>query len=255
MIKPLLEGRRILICRPEPSAAELASVLESVGASVKRLPCIEIQRSEINREQKQHIFDLDQYKKIVVVSQFAAQAIAEEVDALWPQPPTNQTWFGIGRKTSQCLEAARLNTHKPQGDLSSEALLLEPDLKQVKGEKILIAKGHGGRSKLEQGLRDRGAKIHTIELYERIKPSYSESTLNNAIIDFQADSIIALSAETLDNFHSFAQSVSATPKQAILIVPSARVAHHAKSLGYLNVRVAEQLKPIDLIKCLARSNR
>lgn len=255
MIKPLLEGRRVLVCRPEPSATELATVLESVGAKVKRLPCIEIQRSEVSGEQKQHIYDLDQYEKVVVVSQFSAQAIAEEVDALWPQHPTNQTWFGIGRKTSQCLEEAGFKTYNPNADLSSEALLSEPKLKQVKGEKILLVKGHGGRSKLEQGLRDRGAKVHTIELYKRVKPSYSEAILNDAINDFQADSIITLSAETLDNFHGFAKSVSTTPKHAVLVVPSSRVAKHATSLGYLNVRVAEQLKPINLIKCLARQNR
>lgn len=252
MIKAVLEDQRVLVCRPEPSASELCKVLDSVGAQTRSLPCIEVQTIAIDPQSKRIIYDLDQYEKVVVVSQHAAKQLIALVDELWPQAPAKQKWFGIGRKTTQLLAEAGLDVSKPDQDFSSEGLLETPELLKVKSQKILIAKGKEGRSKLEQGLRNRGAKVTTIELYQRVAPKYSEAELQASIVDFGATSIVALSVETLDNFHRFATSLNAMPNQTRLIVPSERVAKHAETLGYQKVQVSEQLRPIDLIKALAR---
>ncbi|KZY82283.1 hypothetical protein A3742_18490, partial [Oleiphilus sp. HI0071] len=229
MIKAILEGHKVLVCRPEPSASELCKVLESVGAETYSLPCIEVRTLALTPQVKNIIYALDQYEKVVVVSQHAATQLIHYVDELWPQAPADQKWFGIGRKTTQLLAEADLSVSIPDQDYSSEGLLDTPELNHVKGQKILIAKGKEGRSKLEQGLRDRGAKVTTIELYERVTPEYSDQTLQESISDFGATSIVTLSAETLDNLHSLAKSISATPTGTRLIVPSERVAKHAQS--------------------------
>ena len=252
MIKAILEGHKVLVCRPEPSASELCTVLESVGAETCSLPCIEVQMLALDPQTKTIIYELDQYEKVVVVSQHAAAQLIGHIDELWPQAPAKQKWFGIGRKTTQLLAEADLDASEPDKDFSSEGLLENSDLKDVKGQKILIAKGKEGRSKLEQGLRDRGAKVTTIELYQRVAPEYSKKVLQESIVNFGASSIITLSAETLDNFHHFAKSLNAVPNETRLIVPSERVAKHAQSLGYKTAQVSEQLRPIDIIKALAR---
>jgi len=253
MIKPVLANRRVLVCRPEKAANELCTVLESVGAEAKPLPTIAIKAIEPTPEERSLIFDLDQFEKVIVVSQFAAEQITSLVDELWPQAPNNQTWFAIGRKTSSVLSASDLNVHAPEMDLNSEALLEVPQLQDVKAQKILIVKGRGGRSKLEQGLRDRGAKVSCIALYERLKPEYTASELTSALISFDPSAVVALSNETLDNLHSYAIQVSATLAPLTFIVPSERVALHAKALGYSKTVITEQLRPIDLIKSLAKS--
>jgi len=252
MIKPILEGHKVLVCRPEPSASELCQVLNSVGATTCAFPCIEIQTINIEAQSKSIIYELDQYEKVVVVSQHAAKLLVALVDEVWPQIPAHQKWFGIGRKTTQILQEAGFDVVSHEKDFSSEALLETPELTQVKGQKILIAKGKEGRSKLEQGLRDRGSRVQTIELYQRINPEYSKQQIEKSIIDFNASSIITLSAETLDNFHAMAKSVNAVPENTRLLVPSQRVAKHARSLGYKKVQFSEQLKPIDIIRALAR---
>lgn len=255
MIKPILEGRRILICRPEPSASELSKVLSSVGAECVSFPTIDINFIEPSAEDRQHILNLDQYSKVIVVSQFAAQGMVELIDTYWPQAPSNQHWFGIGRKTTQVLSEYGLNVHDSERDLSSEDLLQEPALENVKGEGILIVKGKAGRSKLEQGLRDRGAKIHQIELYERRLPNYSKEQVHSALVEFQADSIIALSNDTLENLaelctqHGLALS---SIQHRHLLVPSERVAHFASALGYTKTLISTQLKPINIIQTLAK---
>lgn len=253
MIKAVLEGRKVLVCRPEPAASELCQVLESVGAEAIALPTIEIKAISPSPEERAFIFDLDQFEKVIVVSQFAAQEVTQLVDELWPQAPDTQVWFGIGRKTSSVLTDANLNVHAPDKDLSSEALLETPQMQDVKAQKVLIVKGRGGRSKLEQGLRDRGAKVCCIELYERLQPEYTNAALNQALSAFKPTAVIALSSETLDNLHHYIQRVSGDLNRLTFVVPSERVAQHAKTLGFTKTVISEQLRPIDLIKSLAKA--
>jgi len=49
-IKPILAHSKVLVCRPEPAASELASVLRSVGANAKTLPCIAIEPTAVTPE-------------------------------------------------------------------------------------------------------------------------------------------------------------------------------------------------------------
>jgi len=252
MINNLLEGKRVLVCRPEPSASELSAVLSSVGATVQTLPTIEVEPLEVNDKQRSYLFDLDQYEKVIVVSQHAAHRICELIDEIWPQPPYPQRWFGIGRKTSEVLQQNSLDVMAPESDMSSEALLETPELQEVKGQKILIAKGRGGRSKLEQGLRDRGAKVQCIDLYQRKQPNYSDQELTSAFKNFQPDAIICLSTESLDNLHALTARVEHSLLNCLLVLPSERTKRHAKTLGYLNSRISDGLRPIDLIKTLTR---
>jgi uroporphyrinogen-III synthase len=250
-IKPILSGIKVLVCRPEPSASELCRVLESVGAEALSFPCLSIQKKELSGESKALIYELDQFEKVIVVSQHAAERIAQEVDALWPQKPEAQIWYAIGRKTADVLHQNDFNTHEPERDLNSEALLASPDLTNVKSQKILIAKGCGGRSKLEQGLRDRGARVSTLDLYERIETPYDAHEVKAALSDFAPHICIALSSETIDAVNRLAQSQSITTSELRLVVPSKRVARHAKALGFEHCLVSEDLRPIDLIKTIA----
>lgn len=252
-IKPILGGYNILVCRPEPSASDLCKVLESVGAKVLPFPCLKIEPLELAADSKTLIYDLDQFEKVIVVSQHAAERIAQEVDALWPQKPHAQLWFAIGRKTAQVLSQNGFNTYQPDSDLNSEALLACPDLADVKGQKILIAKGLGGRSKLEQGLRDRGARVSTLDLYRRIEISYEGQDIRAALSDFTPHVCIALSAETVDALYTLAQQENLDISGLALVVPSTRVAKHAKMKSFKQCIVSKDLRPIDLIKTIANN--
>ena len=62
MISAVLQGARILVCRPEPAASELVQVFESVGAVTYTFPTIAIEPIALRTEDQQKIYDLDQYK-------------------------------------------------------------------------------------------------------------------------------------------------------------------------------------------------
>jgi len=255
MIQPLLPDSRVLICRPEPSASELAKVLQSVGAECEVLPTLLIKPLELNAQARQKVIDIDQYDHVIVVSQHAATLGLSVIDEYWPQFPINQSWFAIGRKTSNVLKPANLELIEPNKDLSSEALLKISELKDVKNKKILILKGKEGRNKLELELSARGATVDTIELYERICPIYSSAELEASLVMFNPNYIVALSGETLLNLIKLSQSANIDLHNKALILSSERVANIAREHGLNLIYIANNLMPMDIIRCIAKARK
>lgn len=254
MTKPplpqILNGQRILVCRPQPDADHLCEALRATGANAEALPCIAISPCPPAPEQRQHILNLDQYALIIVTSQHAARYGLALVDEYWPQFPVQQRWVAIGRKTASILEEAGINVLHSHQDMTSETLLQLPELNAIQGKKVLVLKGMDGRKHLQQALMNRSARVDAVDLYQRSKPHYSGAALQRAFIEFQPGWCICLSAETLTNLHSYANEIGYDILNLRIIVPSKRVAQVAKSMGFTLTYVTENLMPIDIIRCL-----
>jgi uroporphyrinogen-III synthase len=255
LIKPILEGCKVLVCRPEPSASALAHVLSSVGASVEKLPGIDIVPLALSGVEKDHILNLDQFDHVIVISQHAAEIGISHIDQYWPQFPSNQKWHAIGRQTARSLpdELPSLNT--PSADLTSEELLEDSDFSKLKNKKVLILKGRGGRSTLHDKLSRLGASVSLVELYERRVPSYSSAHLNSKLTDFDPDYFIALSGETLTNLVAMFKQCEYDASQKGFILSSNRVANIAIEHGFNLIYVPKNLMPIDIIQCISKAQR
>lgn len=255
MIQQLLPDTRILICRPEPSATELSKVLESVGAECEILPTLIIEPLCLSAEARQKIMNLDQYDHVIVVSQHAANLGLTIIDEYWPQFPIQQNWFAIGRKTAHRLKQAELTLIEPNADLNSEALLNHTQLTQVDGAKVLILKGESGRDAIEVTLKKRGAEVDTISLYKRLCPQYSVIKLEESLISFNPNYIIALSGETLTNLIKLSQSITVDLQNKAFILSSERVANIAREKSYKRTFIAKNLMPMDIIRCIAQARK
>jgi len=255
MIQQLLPDTHVLICRPEPSASELSKVLESVGARCEVLPTLMIHPLVVTAEARQKIMDLDHYDHVIVVSQHAASLGLSIIDEYWPQFPTQQNWFAIGRKTANSLKPAGLNLIEPNEDLNSEALLNTKLLAKVNGAKILILKGKEGRNTIESELSKRGAAVDTISLYERVCPEYSSTELEASLLEFNPSYIVALSGETLYNLVQLSKKVNVDLKKKAFILSSERVANIAREQGFKLTYIANNLMPMDIIRCIAKARK
>lgn len=250
----LLDTKNILICRPEPSATQLATALSAMGAQCQTLPMLKIKPIDLSRADRQCILDLDQYQHIIVVSQHAAELAMEQIDEYWPQAPVQQKWYAIGRKTAEILSSANLDIVAPKQDLTSEALLETDEFKEIEGERVLVLKGLGGRDTIEKELSARGARVATLALYQRIKPDYASETLNKKIKHFNPDYIIALSGETLTNLLEHCQAYNIDLSERSFILSSIRVANIAYGKGIKNVLIPDNLMPMDIVKCIRKAN-
>lgn len=251
MIHPVLKDIPILICRPEPTASELAIALSAVGALCRKLPCLTINSLALSGESKQRILDLDQYSTVIALSQYAAKPALELIDEYWPQAPIQQTWYAIGRATANVIASNVDTLVEPEADFSSEELLELPGLQSFDDDRVLILKGKNGRDTIEKALTERGAKVDNLELYERVAPNYSNEEIETALIQFTPRYIVALSGETVRNLKRFADQIQLDLSQHHLIVPSERVAHVAMQAGFKLTYIPNNLKPIDIIRCIA----
>ena len=260
MIVKVLDNIRVLICRPEPSASELAHTLESVGATCHLIPAIERTPLALSEASKTKILNLDQYDHVISVSHMAAEIAMEHIDEYWPQLPVDQHWHAIGRKTAQVLDhhlqSYNIKLIRPEKDFTSEDLLNSfQNQAELQDKKILLLKGEGGRTHLRDELEKLGAQVDDVALYKRTMPSYSEDQIKAAFVKFEPDLIVTLSAETVENTFSLANSCEADLSDLTFIVSSERVGKVANEKGVTKCIVPNGLMPIDLIKAIAEFKR
>ena len=256
-----LKGVGILITRPEPAASALANALCEAGAHCQVLPAMAINALPVSPQLKHSILNLDQFDQIIAISQHAAELALNQIDQYWPQLPINLHWHGIGNKTNQCLEDFGIVPepceHSPDHPLDSEGLLQHPLLQSINHQKILILKGSGGRPLLADSLTTRGAQVTEAELYERGLPSYSSEHIQQGLIKFSPDFVIALSGETVENMATLVQSheeIASTGlsvlQKSTWILPSKRVSAIALKQGFDHYRIPSSLAVEDIIQAI-----
>lgn len=243
-------GLRILVCRPEPEASQLADAIRSAGHTPLVLPLIERQPLPETPGQRSMIQDLDLFHHIIAVSPYAARQLLARIDPWWPQFPTGIHWYGVGKGTASVLESAGLNPVSPTRGWTSEALLEAPDLTDLRHQKVLIARGDRGRELLRETLEDRGASVTTLPLYKRESPDYSPERLHQILGDEPVHVIIALSGETLNNLIALGENSVHNLYNVLLVVPADRVAEKAREAGFRRVLVPRGLDGPTLIASL-----
>ncbi|HEV8077032.1 MAG TPA: uroporphyrinogen-III synthase [Marinobacter sp.] len=232
-----LAGRRILVCRPQPEAARLALAFRAAGAQAECLPLIDRAPLALSAEHQTHIQNLDLFQHIVAVSPYAARQLLEQVDVWWPQLPAGIHWYGVGAGTAAELSRYGITARRPVQGWTSEALLALPPLQNLENQRVLLACGSEGRELLQNTLRQRGAQITVLPLYQRFCPQYSAAQLAQALDGFNPDVVITLSGETLKNLVALCAKNDHNLYRKLLIVPVERVAKHAQAAGFVNPHV------------------
>ncbi|MEQ6886335.1 uroporphyrinogen-III synthase [Salicola sp. Rm-C-2C1-2] len=252
-----LAGRRILVSRPEPKATQTCRALEQVGARTQALPLIAIQPRTLDGRERSLIQELDNFQKVVAVSPNAAHLLMEQADEWWPQWPVGLEWWGPGEGTARVFSEAGVPGQAPAGGHNSEALLnctaFQPEA--VADQKILVARGEQGRELLLRTLTQRGARVEVLPLYARTAVEWPQAGIQDRLVSFDPDTVLALSGETLKHLLEVGQNTDTKLRQRCLVVPAERVAQQARDAGFRDVRVALAMSPDGLIDaCMASSS-
>ena len=106
-------------------------------------------------------------------------------------------------------------------------------MKNVAGKRIVIFRGNGGREKLANSLRQRGATVDYLECYSRRQPDADANTLSRLWDANSLDGIIVTSAEGLKNLYGMVnpndlERLNTTP----LYVISSTMVELCRKLGY-----------------------
>ena len=157
-----LQGLGVLVTRPPEQATELIALINENGGEALSFPVLHIQPRD-------------------------PVAIAGETAALIPPDiaifiSRNAVAHGlrfagsavkaaVGPSTAAAIEQYGEHVDiQPADGYDSESLLAEPALEDVAGKTIRIIRGDGGRELLAETLRERGANVHYLAVYERVLP-------------------------------------------------------------------------------------
>jgi uroporphyrinogen-III synthase len=217
-----LSGRNILVTRPRAQAAGLARLIEQAGGVAHLFAAIEIE--DVTPPPvlgRLHEFDL-----AIFVS---PTAVAKAMPHVRQLPCV----AAVGAGTRRELEKRGVrNVIAPSSGADSEALLAVSEMQQVKGKKVAILRGDGGRALLGETLAARGARVEHVTCYRRLPPQAPARAWRAgelAAVTVSSGQGLANLFEVLD-----AALLRATP----LFVPHARIAEQARELSAREVVLA-----------------
>ncbi|MCC5879911.1 MAG: uroporphyrinogen-III synthase [Idiomarina sp.] len=155
----------VLLIRPHDQANHLEQALAEQGMRVFRQAVIETQSVTLSDNDWQRLAQT--FDGVVVVSPAAATYFDEQLKAKqqsWPAA----AYYCVGSGTAErlvplCGQAATY----PAPQHTAEALLQLHPLQQLDNQRWLLITGGGGRPLIADTLRERGAELDILEVYQR----------------------------------------------------------------------------------------
>jgi uroporphyrinogen III methyltransferase/synthase len=186
-----LHGRTIAVTRAQAQASALAARLRELGAAVVEAPAIR------TRSLDAELPDLAGYDVVCVTSPNGAHALFERLDAarLDARALAGRTVAAIGPGTARALA-----DHGIRADLVPERAVAEGLVEALAGVDVrhaLVVRAREGRDVLPDALRERGAQVDVLALYETIAEPLDEATARAAA---GADYVTFTSASTVRFF-------------------------------------------------------
>lgn len=243
-----LGGRGVLVTRPAHQADALCELIAGAHGRPIRFPTLEITGAADPATVKAQLAHAADYQLLVFVS---ANAVAYAFDLLPDSLPLDQQVAAVGRATCRALSECGLDpTLVPDDRFDSEALLALPQLQDMRGKRVLILRGNGGRELLAETLRQRGAEVDYAEVYRRQRPKRSARNLIDGW-SRMVDMVIVTSREVFDNLlillgDAGLLAVQETP----MVVVSERLAEHARSRGCRHIHLAANASDPALLDAL-----
>ncbi|MEO1751985.1 uroporphyrinogen-III synthase [Thiofaba sp. EF100] len=162
-----LAGQHIAITRPVGQAAPLLKRIQALGGEAIPLPLLKIAPPATPISPDALKRQCQAADLIAFISPNAARMALQILSrAHWP-PGVRLACVGQG--TARALHAAGFgDVLVPSDGANSEALLALPELCAVRGQRILIVRGEGGRTLLADTLAARGAQVDHAVVYRRL---------------------------------------------------------------------------------------
>ncbi len=228
-----LAGVRVILTRPRQQCDTLIAMLAKRGADARCLPVIEIEPPTNVTPATEALEHLSRFDFVVFTSANAVGgALVLKPDL--PKVADIPAVAAVGPATRRALEQAGISVAiTPEEEFSSEGLLRHPrlDSSLVRGKRVLIVKGAGGRGLLADALDAAGADVASVDVYRRSRPEVKISELlGEPLTDF--DLIVLTSGTAIEHLLDMANGVEKRQILAMpMVVSSARIARIARERG------------------------
>ena len=248
----LATGARVLVTRPRGQADKLCQLIRAQGGEPVLFPVMTITAVEPPISNAVIFDTINACQWVIFVSVnavgFACSGLAGRSLSL----NESVRIAAVGKATAAALMAIDWPVHLvPEAGFNSEALLATDAMQQVKGQRVLIIRGEGGRAKLANELGQRGARVDYLEVYRRTKPRVGNAELNRTLVENKLDVLVITSGEALRNLLELAGENNAKLLKSIpLVVISSRIKNIADKLGFNQVWVADEPDDTAIVKTI-----
>jgi uroporphyrinogen III methyltransferase / synthase len=239
-----LHGKRVVVTRGRAQASRLAATLRSLGAEVVELPAIRIEPRIDSDEVRRAVKRIGEYALICVTSPNGAHLLFEalgkaglDARALSGGPKQKQVGGGgegggggpaagpeqagtivaaIGPGTARALAEHGIVAEVVPERFVAEAMVEALADIDVKGRRVLVARAAEARDVLPDALRERGAEVDVVALYETVREAPDQETVEAAqsadYVTFTSSSTVRNWTEALgDRYPTAARIVSIGP--------------------------------------------
>ncbi len=205
--KPLF-GKKIIITRTREQASKLVEKLEELGALCYEIPTIKIQPI-INQEFYEVLENLSQYHWIIFTSQNSIKIFFQE---LWNLGKDLRVLGSskiavIGKATQKTLEEFKI---KPdliaKDEFTQEGLISAFSEIEIKNKLILLPRAKIARDILPEKLKEKGANIKVLPIYET-QICYESKEELIRVLEEKPDMIIFTSSSTVKNFFKLFEGI------------------------------------------------
>lgn len=229
-----LQGRTILVTRSPSQAGDFTRLLTAQGATVLEVPTIEI-RPRPEQEIDAILDSLRDYDWVFFTSVNGVEVVlgrARQLEiSVLDGAETGPEVCAIGPAT-----ADRVRNYGGRVDLvpsryQAEGILesfLDRNPQSPLGLKILIPRASRARSILPRRLRELGARVDVVPVYDTIVPTGSRETLSQVLRKQDLDLLTFTSSSTVRHFVSLAKS------------PKELKGHRCAVIGPITAETAEE---------------
>jgi len=164
--------------RPREQAESLCARIEAAGGHALRFPVIAVGPALDPAPLQAIVGRLDEFDLAFFVS---PNAVDHAMRAILPQRawPARLRVATVGKGSQRVMHGwGFAEVIAPQDGFDSEAVIALPEFaaEAVRGRKVLIFRGDGGRELLADTLRERGASVEYVTCYRRYCPGPSRSS-------------------------------------------------------------------------------
>jgi uroporphyrinogen-III synthase len=247
-----LAGVVVVVTRPAAQAARFAALVAAAGARPLLLPAIEIEPVELDAASRARLTP-DDFDWTIYTSANSVECSLRQL----PHPQRTRI-AAVGRATARALREHGITVGAlPRTTADSEGLLALECFADMRGRRVLILKGRGGRTLLGDELARRGAEVVPGDVYQRRQADAPPGSLDELrrATDAGHAAIAATSAEVLASLLQLAPAERCPRlRDATLVVPGERVAAAARECGWRGrVVVASSAEDAAMADALGRA--
>ena len=227
-----LHGRRVVVTRARAQASGLAATLRDLGAEVVELPAIRIEPRIESEEVRRAVAAIGEYALICVTSPNGAHLLFDALASADGGPTMAGPAVDASRLDARALAGppsprsarappVRCAEHGIAADVVPERFVAEALVEalagvEVEGKRVLVARAAEARDVLPDALRERGAEVDVVSLYETVREQPDDDAVEAAqsadYVTFTSSSTVTNLTEALgDRFPTGARIVSIGP--------------------------------------------